>query len=83
MGIASTEIVANGSVTDISLDYSRIVVACSRKQVCVYRKDGGGLYELEGHTKAVRGVVVNGDMVASCGMDETVRLWQCEPYPVM
>ncbi|KAI8929369.1 WD40-repeat-containing domain protein [Entophlyctis helioformis] len=74
----------DGPVSAVSMDATRIAVACGGKDVMLLRRRDGvpgqpvPVSVLGAHTKPVRGVKVVGDTLVSGGMDSTVRVWSVD-----
>jgi WD40 repeat protein len=83
MGDVTKSIQTHGNVTDLSFDFSRIAVACSSKAISLYNRSTGHLLELEGHSKPVRSVRLIANRLVSGSMDGSIRVWHCEPLPVV
>jgi len=83
MGDVMKTVTTRGNITDLSFDLSRIAIACSQKAILLYNRSTGGMQELEGHTKAVRSVRVVANRLLSGSMDGSVRVWNCDPLPVL
>ncbi|KAJ2992182.1 Mitochondrial fission protein, partial [Globomyces sp. JEL0801] len=53
-GLTEQTIYVGGNVTDLSIDFTRIAIAASKKSLQIYQRSSGSIFELHGHTKSIR-----------------------------
>jgi WD40 repeat protein len=75
MGKTIQSVNTPGNITNLSIDHSRIAVACGLKDVKMFSRVTMEEETIVGHGRVVRAVKLDGGRLASGGYDSTVRLW--------
>ena len=87
-GVVRSEDLKHGPVLDASWrSETALAVCCEDGTVAIFdtEVDGGAPQALTGHAGTVNGVAwsKSGEILASCGDDKTIRLWQGEEVKVL
>ncbi|KAI8898925.1 WD40-repeat-containing domain protein [Globomyces pollinis-pini] len=82
-GLTEQTIYVGGNVTDLSIDFTRIAIAASKKSLQIYQRSSGSIFELHGHTKSIRTTKMLSKRIVTGGMDSSIRIWKCDPLPIV